>query len=123
MVSGFDDFGRGVAFWGQFAIRAVPYGGPGVLEQPGERDPVLGRKFQIRSRRVGVGRAAAKIVEDRKDGKEPRYYRLCSYRRSFRLASPAWRNSDVLFQTGWPGAFPTATAVRKMTRSCCSAPS
>ena len=47
----------------------------------------------------------------------PQYYRMFSYR-VFRLVSPASLNSEVLFQVGWLGALPTATAVRKMTRSC-----
>jgi hypothetical protein len=53
LVSGLYYFRRGVALWSQFPVRAIPDRGPGVLEQPGERDPVLCGKFQNRSRRVG----------------------------------------------------------------------
>lgn len=59
-----DDLRRGVALRGQLAIRAVSDGGAAVFQQPGERDPVLRRKFQNRSRRDGwQAEAAAKILE------------------------------------------------------------
>ena len=40
---------RRVPSRGQLGQRAVPDGSPGVLEQPGERNPVLVRQFQERS--------------------------------------------------------------------------
>ena len=56
-------------------------------------------------------------------GRRQRYLRAGGGGRSSHLApsrlfSPASLNSDVLFQTGWLGAFAMAIAVRMMTRSC-----
>jgi hypothetical protein len=71
----------------------------------------------------GIGRAAEKIVEDGKRRKVKRRKVKPPQLPPFRLASPASLNSELRFQVGWSGAFPTATAVLKMTRSCCNAPS
>jgi hypothetical protein len=111
-MSRLDYLGRGIPLRRQLTVGTVPNGGPGVLQQPGERDPMLGRQVQNRSRRDGgQARAAVKIAEGGKGRKEWIY-------RAFGLSSPACRNSDVRFQAGWLGAFATDTAVRTMTRSC-----
>jgi len=61
----------GVALGRQLTVGTVPYGRPGVLEQPCQWDPVLGRQVQNSSGGSRGRRwAAAKIVRDGKDGKD-----------------------------------------------------
>jgi len=48
-VGGFERLRRRVPSRGELGQRAVPEGRPGILEQPGERNPVLVRQFQERS--------------------------------------------------------------------------
>jgi hypothetical protein len=45
-----NDFGRGIPFGDQLPVGAISDRRPGVLQQPGNRDPVLGRQVQNRSR-------------------------------------------------------------------------
>ena len=74
MLGGRDGFRWGIAFGRQFPVSAIPYGCPGVLEQPCQWDPVLGRKVQNRSGDSrGRRGAAAKIVDDGKDRKDVTY--------------------------------------------------
>jgi len=40
----------GVSLGSELAISTISDGGPGILQQPGERDTVLGRQVQKRSR-------------------------------------------------------------------------
>jgi len=61
---------RRIALRRQLAIRPVPDRRASILEQPGQRDPVLCGKFQNRSRRAVGCRAAAKILAGGEDGKD-----------------------------------------------------
>ena len=58
-----DNFGRGIPFGGQLPVGAISDRGPGILQQPGNRGPVLGRQVQNRSRgTVGRVKRPEKIV-------------------------------------------------------------
>jgi hypothetical protein len=106
---------RRVPSRGQLGQRAVPDRLAGVFEQPGERNPMLVRKFQERSW-VGTGnggkdRGEREVAVGRTS---PKLYDLAV----LRLARPASRNSELAAHCGWLGALATSTAVLTVTRSC-----
>jgi hypothetical protein len=91
----------GVSLGSQLAISTISDGGPGILQQPGERDTVLGRQVQKRSRdSVGQARAAEKIQREEKDGKVALSPLLHVPPDFPLLFSPAARNSESRFQVG-----------------------
>jgi len=58
-MGGLDHLGRGIALGREFTVGAISNRGPGVLQKPGERYPVLVWQVQDRS---GVGVQAARKI-------------------------------------------------------------